>query len=607
MKHFRKGICLILVVMMLASLTSAFATDPKDYTYSCYSGYKTYMCVGDSIAAGYTVTGIQNDPNALGFTRVPGAYHDLVANALEADLLQLGCSAFRSVELRYILDGVYTDTDGIWNATFSQAFTLPTLDAYRPYFINAFKAADIVTINLGSNDVLSYSYIRALIKLYEDTTSDGQKAAMEKIAEYGGDAGAAFVSMLGTMQKLGKLPAVLAEFTTAFNESFNQYKENWNACLKAIYELNPDIQIITVGVYNPASNISISEGGSFKLAPFLQLFVNQINQFLKSGHDYADKCPFADVEGTETWPVSVSNPDFVARFTYCSHPTRAGHMYMAAKIMEVIPSRYAEDAEPTESPDPSENPDPSDGPNPSENPDPSDDPNPSENPDPSDDPNPSENPDPSDDPNPSENPDPSDDPNPSENPDPSDDPNPSDEPAFPFEDVKDSDWFYDHVKYCYDNGLMNGKTATKFDPKANTTRAEFATVLWRLAGEQAPTGSCPFTDCQNHWAKDAITWAYENGVVTGVSDTAFDPNANVTREQMVAMLYRYMHNPAVSGDLSAFKDAGSVSAYAVDAFTWAVENGIVTGRTADTLAPKGQASRAELATVLHRFNEMLNA
>ena len=317
MKRFRKSICLILVVMMLAGLTSALATDPQGNNYSCYSGYDTYMCIGDSIAAGYTVTGIKNDPNALGFTRVPGAYHDLVANAIEADLLQFGCSAFRSVELRYILDGTYTDTDGIWNAAFSQAFALPTLDYLRPAFIDAIQKSDIITINLGSNDVLSYSYIRALLKLYEDTTTDAQKATMEKIAEFGGDAGAAFVSMIGTMQKLGKLPAVLAEFTAAFNESFAQYKENWNASLKAIYELNPDVQIITVGVYNPGSNISITDGGSFKLGVFLQPFVTQLNQFLSSGQDYADKAPYADVMGTETWPISVTGGDFVTEFTYC--------------------------------------------------------------------------------------------------------------------------------------------------------------------------------------------------------------------------------------------------------------------------------------------------
>ena len=174
-------------------------------------------------------------------------------------------------------------------------------------------------------------------------------------------------------------------------------------------------------------------------------------------------------------------------------------------------------------------------------------------------------------------------------------------------DVKEDNWFYDHVKYCYENGLMNGMTKDTFAPMSSTTRAQFATVLWRLAGEPAPKGDNPFKDCQQHWSKDAVAWAFEEGVVTGKSDDIFDPDANVTREQMVAMLYRFMKNPAVSGNLNAFKDAGSVSPYAVDAFTWAVNNGIVTGRTADTLAPKGEATRAELATILHRFDQMRKA
>ena len=179
--------------------------------------------------------------------------------------------------------------------------------------------------------------------------------------------------------------------------------------------------------------------------------------------------------------------------------------------------------------------------------------------------------------------------------------------GLPFKDVKADSWFYDHVKYCYESGLMNGMTKDTFAPQSSTTRAQFATVLWRLGGEQAPKGANPFSDCSTHWAKDAITWAFEEGIVTGKTATTFDPNANVTREQMVAMLYRFMGNPAVTADLSAFKDAASVSSYAVDAFAWAVQNGIVTGRTADTLAPKGEATRAELATILHRFDEMVKA
>ena len=223
MKQFRKGICLVLVVMLLVGMTGAFAatnTNPERYDYDCYGGYDTYMCIGDSIAAGYTVSGIYMDPVGLGFNRVTGAYHDLVATGLNANLLQMGCSAFRCVELRYILDGFYSDTDGIWNMAFQQAFAIENLDALRPYYIGAIQAADIITINLGSNDILSYSYIRAMLKMYEDNSTDAEKAVKAWIEENGGDVGQAFLSMLGTMQTVGKLPAILAEFVSAFNEAF---------------------------------------------------------------------------------------------------------------------------------------------------------------------------------------------------------------------------------------------------------------------------------------------------------------------------------------------------------------------------------------------------
>ena len=176
---------------------------------------------------------------------------------------------------------------------------------------------------------------------------------------------------------------------------------------------------------------------------------------------------------------------------------------------------------------------------------------------------------------------------------------------WPFKDVTQANWFYEHVKYCYDNGLMNGITADTFAPQRNTTRAEFATVIWRLEGSPAPTGANPFADCQTHWSKDAVAWAFENGIVNGIDATHFAPNNNITREQMVTMLYRYVGEPPVTGNLNAFTDAGSVSAYARSAMIWGVQNGVITGRTATTLAPKGLATRAELATILHRFDLML--
>ncbi len=161
--------------------------------------------------------------------------------------------------------------------------------------------------------------------------------------------------------------------------------------------------------------------------------------------------------------------------------------------------------------------------------------------------------------------------------------------ALPFADVTEGAWYYDAVSYVYVNGLMDGLSASEFAPEANMTRAMFWTILARIDGE-AITGE--------GWAEDAREWAMESGVSDGT-----DPNGLVTREQFATMLYRYAGEPAASGSLSAYTDAESVSEWATDAMLWATQNGIITGTTAATLAPQGAATRAQCAAMLMRFAE----
>ena len=161
--------------------------------------------------------------------------------------------------------------------------------------------------------------------------------------------------------------------------------------------------------------------------------------------------------------------------------------------------------------------------------------------------------------------------------------------ALPFADVTEGAWYYDAVSYVCVNGLMDGVSASEFAPDANMTRAMVWTILARIDGE---------TITDTSWAEDARAWAMESGVSDGT-----DPNGLVTREQLAAMLYRYAGEPAVSGSLSTFTDAASVSAYAADATAWCVEQGIITGTTATTLAPQGAATRAQCAAMLMRFAE----
>ena len=176
---------------------------------------------------------------------------------------------------------------------------------------------------------------------------------------------------------------------------------------------------------------------------------------------------------------------------------------------------------------------------------------------------------------------------------------------MPFLDVGTNDWFYNDVAYVWENGLMSGTAADRFSPNASTTRAMLVTVLYRMDGSAVSSGNAPFTDVPaGSWYADAVSWAAENGIVTGYSATRFAPNEPVTREQVAAILYRYARlcdrdlSPAAS--LTAFADHASVSGYAREALSWAVGSGLIGGSNG-RLNPSGTATRAEIAAILHRF------
>ena len=148
--------------------------------------------------------------------------------------------------------------------------------------------------------------------------------------------------------------------------------------------------------------------------------------------------------------------------------------------------------------------------------------------------------------------------------------------------------------------MQTRRSATTFSPNDTCTRAQIVTFLWRMAGKPAPTQAAAFTDLTQDWYQDAVVWAYQNKVVNGVTDTTFVPDEPVTREQMVAMLYRYKGSPDAPSALSIFSDADAIAAYARPAVAWAVSTGVVTGMGDGTFQPKGSATRAQLAAILSR-------
>ena len=184
----------------------------------------------------------------------------------------------------------------------------------------------------------------------------------------------------------------------------------------------------------------------------------------------------------------------------------------------------------------------------------------------------------------------------------------------PFTDVHPDDWFFEAVMFVYQNNLMNGTSATTFSPNDATTRAQIATIFYRMAGSPAVENTNPFTDVPygpgTDWYYDAVLWVQQNGIMQGYGDNLFGPGDPVTREQLAVIFYNYAkfkgYDTTASGDLSGFTDTGDLSPWAQEAMKWAVGSGVMSGKGNGILDPKGTATRAEIAAMLQNFIEKNN-
>ena len=178
----------------------------------------------------------------------------------------------------------------------------------------------------------------------------------------------------------------------------------------------------------------------------------------------------------------------------------------------------------------------------------------------------------------------------------------------PFVDVSEDDWYYEAVKFANENKLFNGVSENEFGANVKMTRGMLVTVLYRLAGEPATNKSIPFADVDTAmYYANPISWAKQNGIVNGVDENNFAPDAEISRQQLVTILYRFAKlmgkDVSVGEDTNilSYDDVNQVAEYAIPAMQWACGDGVITGRTESTLAPIGNATRAEVATMLMRF------
>lgn len=183
-------------------------------------------------------------------------------------------------------------------------------------------------------------------------------------------------------------------------------------------------------------------------------------------------------------------------------------------------------------------------------------------------------------------------------------------PSMYFDDVKTSDWFYGDVEYAYYYRLMNGVGNNKFDPYGTCTRGMIVTILYRMKGEPGHSGKNPFTDVKSgQWYTDAVIWAAENGIVDGMGNGKFEPETNITREQLATILCRFAKTEGIYSDkdctmLVGFADQSKVSSWAADAMSWAVGVGLIGGSSEKDglyLLPQGNAQRCQVAAIFQRF------
>jgi len=179
--------------------------------------------------------------------------------------------------------------------------------------------------------------------------------------------------------------------------------------------------------------------------------------------------------------------------------------------------------------------------------------------------------------------------------------------AAAFEDIS-GHWAQEAIEYCVDNGLFNGVSETSFEPDATMTRAMLVTVLYRWSGEtysEEETPESTFSDVTypSAWYYDAVCWASENGIVNGYEDGTFRPDDSITREQLITILYRYSGSPEEENPevLGVFNDYDSISTYALSAFAWGYKAGLIGGVGNSTLLPGGDATRAQVATIMMRY------
>ncbi len=506
MKITKRVVSLVLVLVLSLSLLCVGASAA---TASNVKQYGVYTCIGDSNAAGYALAEYTDI-----CTRTPGAYHDLVASAVGAELLQFGWGGFRTHEVRHMLDPDFEITDWSYADNCAGKVHKEDLDSRKEAYIQAVADADLITLNVGANDIFGAALGKAMLVLFaEDESNPILTEIKEKLADGGGVA-AALLKLMGYAESIGKGAEFLLVLADAMNQAYNEFDENWDAIIKSIYDRNPDVTLVVLSAINPFSNTTLTENSVLKIGKLAEPVIMKLNRTMKTTSAYAGSYLYCDVTDTQLGDLAIQQEDFWTAYLPAVHPTADGHAYIAEQILKLLP-----EADPVDPIDPIDPVDPNT---------------------------------------------------------PSDlntedhmayitgysdgtvQPNADitraevaaifyrlldedahakyDTTANGFSDVPADAWYGKAVSTLSAMGVLKGYEDGAFRPDASITRAELAAVAVRFFRAPVAPAEDRFSDIAGHWANEAINAAAQLGIVSGYEDGTFRPANNITRAETIQMV-----------------------------------------------------------------------
>lgn len=607
--------------------------------------FNNYLILGDSNAAGY---GLLQGDDYYGYIRpqglmIQGLYGTLVSQETGAKVYNYARCGFRTEDIIRLLDKNYAydsfsnTSIGYMGGTSAEEFA-----GLQDTVHQDIAKADLITLNVGANDMFTQGMMHASYVLDDANLEIGGVTGYEirtqlvslLTGQTEGDVFNAVYTFFGYAYMAGVLPAVLAAFGYGFAKGIATFSSHWDTIVSTIREINPDCTLVAIGLMNPFKRCKLTGASVIEIGPLTDGNTNFANNYIQNECPYRDQYIYCDVTGACDYvfmPRALVEADFVNDLMLNVHPTLEGHRYYAdcieaclgeadagttpvtwtdhnvylnstgsgtaatnvntAKVNEdtaitvtANEGCYCSSISVTDAygnpitvkkainttyvftmPDSDVRVDVTFAPGAGE-------------------------------------------------------PQLSQGtggggggssweqgcPSAKYIDMSPDSWYHSSVDYVLNHHIMTGTSSETFEPTSNLTRAMVCTILYAMEGKPVSLSSAGFSDVSaGDWFVDPVNWAASNGVVAGMGDGSFAPNANVTREQLATMLRSYANykskDVTSNGDLSGFADAGNISSWAYENVAWAVGAGLISGKPGGLIDPMGTATRAEAATMFHRF------